>query len=505
MNRRQKAKTGENDVALVPDGAAINGVTVLNSLWSATWARPAFPFLAGDLLCDILIIGAGLTGVNLAYLLKKAGANVVVIDGGEVGEGITSGTTGKITVQHGLFYDRLTKEAGSEQARQYLAANDAGKERYLSIIEEESIACDLEKAPAYLYSFDDAAAIAAEARACESLGLPVSFLKEMPLPLPVAAAVKMEEQYAFHPLRYLAAIAKGLPIYTGTRAIAIEGRTVKTNRGQIKADQIVLACHYPFINTPGYYFMRMYQSRSYLLAFANGPQIGGMYIDAREDGLSFRNWRNLLVMAGEDHHSGDNQKGGRYAALRREMAALYPQAQEVYHWSNQDCVPLDRRPYIGPFSPKLPGVFIATGYNKWGITNSMAAALILSDLLAGRPNPWADVFSPQRHPEIWPLLRHGFTSAGGFSRSYLYMPPYEARLLPPGHGGVVSYRGKKFGVYRDEEGNFFPVSARCPHLGCQLEWNPDEKSWDCPCHGSRFDHLGRLLNHPAQTDLRHEP
>ncbi len=476
----------------------------MRSLWSATWSPPKLPFLAGDVDCDILIIGAGLTGVNCGYILQETGAKVLIIDAGEIGGGITQGTTGKISLQHGFFYDQLQKKVGEEQASQYLEANRAGQNKYLSIIEKENISCDLEENPSYLYSLDDAEIIEAEMQASEKLRLPVSFLSETPLPLQIAAAVKMENQFTFHPLRYLGALAEKLTIFTHTRALSIEGHTVKTNRGAIRAEQIILACHYPFITAPGYYFLRMYQSRAYVLTFANIPNLRGMYIDSNETGLSFRNWKDLVLLAGEDHRTGSNHQGGRYNKLRREMAALYPQGKEVYAWSNQDNVPIDRIPYIGAFSAKTPHVFVATGFNKWGVTNSMGAGLILSDLLQGRPNPWAEVFSPQRHPAFFPLLEHGLASAGGLLKEYLYLPVQQTKILAPGRGGIVEYKGEKYGVYRDDAGNLYPVKAKCPHLGCQLEWNPDEKSWDCPCHGSRFDYRGKLLNNPAQTGLKQD-
>lgn len=475
---------------------------ILHSLWGATSALPSFPFLAGDVRCDILIIGAGLTGINCGYILQEAGADVLLIDKGEIGSGITMGTTGKISLQHGSRYDRLLKKNGPELASQYLEANRAGQNKYLEIIAKENVSCDLEENPSYLYSLDDPSTIEDEVKTCEELHLPITFLTETPLPIEIAAAAKMEGQYAFHPLRYLAALAAKLKIFTHTRAIAIDGHEVKTDHGTIHANQIILACHYPFINAPGYYFMRMYQSRAYILTYANVPNLRGMYIDEKTDGFSFRNWKDLLLFAGEDHRTGKNQEGGRYEKLRKTMADLYPQGKEVYAWSNQDCVPLDDIPYVGPFSLKMPNVYIATGFNKWGITNSMGAALLLCDLIQGRPNPWSEVFSPQRQPTLLPLFNLGFTSAGSLLRQKLYIPRFPAAVLAPGRGGIVEYKGEKYGIYRDESGKLFPVKAKCSHLGCQLEWNPDEKSWDCPCHGSRFDYHGQVLNQPAQVGLK---
>ena len=478
----------------------------MESIWSKTAEIREHPALSGDLTADVAVIGGGLCGILTAYRLKEHGVKAVVLEADRIGSGQTRGTTAKITSQHGILYEKLIREFGTEAARQYADANGWAISEFFQISEKNSISCELERMPACVYSLsaEDLPLLSNEAEAARSLGIDAQLITKTELPFPVAGSVQFSGQAQFHPLRFLGALADELTVYEHTAVRHAEGHLLHTDRGDVSAEQVVFATHFPFVNLPGYYFARMHQSRSYLLALEHAPKLDGMYLGIGEEGFTFRSSGKYLLMGGGDHRTGENREGGKYDLLRRKAAEWFPGSTEAAHWSAQDCMPLDGVPYIGPFSPSAPGWFVATGFGKWGMTTSMVASRILADQILGKKNPWEEVFSPQRFTpaaSVKALFTEGGQAIKGLSKELFAPPRAELDALPKGHGGIVECEGKKVGVYKDEVGEIFLVSTRCPHLGCQLEWNPDEKSWDCPCHGSRFDYRGHLIDNPAQCNL----
>ena len=295
-------------------------------------------------------------------------------------------------------------------------------------------------------------------------GLPADFVDRLNLPFPVAGAIRLRGQAQFHPLQFAASIAQGLHIYEQTAALAWDGQTVETRGGRIRAERIVVATHFPIFNRHGAYFLKLYQHRSYVLALRGAQDVQGMYVDAQETGLSFRNSGDLLLLGGGAHRTG--KRGGGYDALRADAKALYPNARVACQWATQDCMSLDDLPYIGQYAPSTPRLYVATGFCKWGMTLSMAAAQILRDLLLGKGSPYAPLFSPSRSMLRPQLLVNGLEAT--------------MHLLTP-------------------------TRPRCPHMGCALKWNPQERTWDCPCHGSRFSGEGGLITGPATGRLRKTP
>lgn len=478
----------------------------MTSIWNTTEQISARPALDDSIETEAAVIGGGMAGVLTAYFLQQAGLRTVVLEAGRMGSGQTGRTTAKITSQHGPVYRTLIRSFGMERAGQYAHSQQQAIEAYEQLIQAEKIDCDFERLPAYLYTTDPAGADALrqEAQAAARLGIDAAFTEHTVLPMPVKGAVRFENQAQFHPMRFLRAVASSLTIYENTRVQEVKGGLLRTNGGSVRAKYVVFACHYPFLNLPGYYFMRMHQSRSYVLALEGAQKLDGVYLGVDRDGLSLRNSGDQMLLGGGGHRTGENSAGGKYETLRRQARALWPQSRETACWSAQDCMTMDGLPYIGPYAQSQPRWYVATGFAKWGMTNAMSAALVLRDQITGRKNPDAAVFSPQRFTpgaSAKTFLEDGMHAVRDLSRR-LFAPP-KAMLdeLPAGHGGVVEYDGEKVGVYKDEDGELFFVSVKCPHLGCQLEWNPDEKSWDCPCHGSRFDYTGRLLDNPAQTSL----
>ena len=429
------------------------------SLWSESVKLPEFPRLEKDIKTDVLIIGGGMAGILCAYMLEKAGVPYVLVEADVICSGTTKNTTAKLTYQHGLIYDKLLSSSGIERARMYLNANQAALDKYAELC--RSISCDFKRESAYVYSLDNPQKIEAEQKALQKLGYSAELFGELPLPFAVSGALCFREQAQFHPLKFIAEIAQNLNIYEHTRVRELAGKVALTGSAKISADNIIVATHFPFLNKHGSYFLKLYQHRSYVLALENAPEPGGMYIDEAEKGLSFRSHENLLLLGGGSHRTG--KSGGSWQELEEKARHFYPTAKVKHRWAAQDCMSLDSVPYIGRYSKNTPGLYVAAGFNKWGMTSAMVSAMLLSDMITGKHNPYAPVFSPSRSILSPQLAVNAFTAT--------------ASLLTP---------SKK----------------RCPHLGCALKWNAAEHSWDCACHGSRFTEGGELIDNPATGNLK---
>ncbi|MDD4773736.1 MAG: FAD-dependent oxidoreductase [Eubacteriales bacterium] len=476
----------------------------MESVWSRDTQIPSRETLHGNISADIAIIGAGMAGVLIAYSLKKIGYNPIILEASRIGSGQTKNTTAKITSQHNLIYHKLIAQFGKEQARQYAEANQRAVTEYRNIISRENIDCRLETRSAFLYSKKNSEPLIEETEAAQSLGIPADFTTTTALPFEVAGAVVFRDQAQFHPLKFLEAISKPIEIYENTRVKTVEENKIITDNGTITASHIVFAAHYPFINVPGYYFLRMHQERSYVIALEKTARLDGMYLGIGSGGLSFRDNGSSLLLGGGGHRTGENSDGGIYNLLRQKAKEYYPDSVETACWSAQDCMTVDGVPYIGRYSSATPGWYVATGFQKWGMTSSMVSAMIISDLITRGKSEYEEVFSPNRFKpsaSLNVLFEEGKQAVKGQVKMYFYVPKEHISHIENGHGGIIDYNEKKIGVYKDDTGHPHFIEVKCPHLGCQLEWNPDEKSWDCPCHGSRFDYKGNLLDNPAQSPL----
>lgn len=472
------------------------------SIWMETVQLPRRDSLKGELAVEAAVIGGGLAGMLTAWRLRERGVRAVVLEANRVGSGQSGHTTAKITAQHGLIYHRLLAQLGEEGARRYAWANFGAVEEYRRLAEELEVDCDWVSCPAWLYSTAGRQALEREAKACQRLGLPVQLVEQTGLPFPVAGAVRMEHQAVFHPLKLLAALSQRLEVFEQTPVLGVTGQTLHTPQGRVRAEHIVFACHYPFPRCFGLYFARMYQERSYVLALEGAGKLDGPYFEVAPAGLSLRPWGDFILLGGGGHRTGENSFGGRFAQLEGQAARLWPDSRVAARWSAQDCVTLDGLPYLGRFSPTRPRWYVATGFAKWGMTTAMAAADLLSAQICGEEHPLEKVCSPRRFS--WTaaagLARQSGKSLQGLARSAFYRPARTLEQLRPGQGGIVSHRGKKRAAYREEDGTVHMISPYCPHLGCQLDWNPDTLTWDCPCHGSRFDVDGHLIDDPAKRD-----
>lgn len=476
----------------------------MDSLWTQSPLLPSFPRLEGHRETEIAIIGGGLAGILTADALHQAGADVILLEADRIGSGQTAGTTAKLTAQHGLKYQHLSKTLGVETAGRYAAAHLTAVTHLRSLVQQRGIDCDFQGCTSYLYESTASDSLQQEYEICRKLGMDVFLTTDTELPFP-AKALGLRHQAHFHPLKLLSALAEPLSIFEHSRVLEVADHTLRTESGTVTAKKIIFTCHYPFVNMPGYYFLRQHQERSYVLALENASPFQNYYLGVDGDALSFRPYGNLLLLGGSGHRTGENSPGGNYVHLIQTAKQFWPKSVPTVCWSAQDCIPMDGIPYIGQYGKSRPDWLVATGFQKWGMTSSVLASMILSALAQNRsPIPEAEIFSPLRfHPaaSAKQLTDDTVHAVRHLSRRLLVPSRIPAAELPSEHGGIVTLDGKKVGAYRDETGNLHAVSVKCPHLGCQLEWNPSEKSWDCPCHGSRFDIDGRLLGGPATSSL----
>ncbi len=476
----------------------------MTSLWHRSCTMRERPALTRNLFCDVCVIGAGLTGVLTAYYLSRAGLDVVVLEADRIGSGTSGSTTGKITAQHSFLYDRITRSQGSAVARAYAALQTKAIDAYESLVREHGIDCGFVRKKSYLFTDADNDELYAEYAAATGAGIDAYLTRDTGLPFDAQALV-FPGQAQFHPLTFLSAMSEQVDIYEHSRVLTVKDTCASTAHGSVSAHNIIFACGCPFVNFPGLFFMRQHQSRSYLLALEGAPIPDGMYYSAADGGTSIRSYGGLLLFGGGAHRTGTEGTVWHYPALEAHAKRLLgTQIRVTCRWSAQDGITADGLPYIGEFSPSRPGWYLATGFGKWGMTQAMAAAQILCRKITDKATPVDSLFSPTRFSlsAAKAAVRETAISLRQLTKEALTAADVsDLARIGRGEGGVVLLHGNRTGVYRDEHGSLFAVDTRCPHLGCALEWNADEKSWDCPCHGSRFDVRGRLLHGPAQTRL----
>ncbi|MDD7601799.1 MAG: FAD-dependent oxidoreductase [Firmicutes bacterium] len=443
------------------------------SLWKDTAHMEPCPRIAGVAGCDILIIGGGMAGVLLAEKLQKKGVRCIVADAFRIGQGVTGGTTAKITSQQGFLYQKLIRLQGKEQARRYLdAAEDAIRE-YETLASR--IPCDFRRRSNVVYTLDDREKAEREMRALEQLGYPARFREKTELPFGVSGAVEFPDQASFHPLKMLFGVAgvlaeKNVSFYENTRIVHLKrwndgGWEAVSQDGTILADQVVIASHFPFYNRQGFYYLKMHQSRTFLIAGrSHGMKLPeSMYVDEEERGLTFREAEGLLLLGGYSERTG---KAGSHhdcwKLLEQQAQEFYPGWKTVYQWAAQDCMTADGLPYVGPYGRKYNGLWVASGFHKWGMTGSMMAAAILAEEITGGEHPCSSMLRGGRHVPLLPVAANAGSAVQNLLR---------------------------------------PAAPRCRHMGCALRWNLLERTWDCPCHGSRYDEKGRCLEGPSKNDL----
>jgi glycine/D-amino acid oxidase-like deaminating enzyme/nitrite reductase/ring-hydroxylating ferredoxin subunit len=491
------------------------------SFWLDTTSQPNYPTLNEDLKVDVAIIGGGFVGISTAYLLSQLGVKTAVFEANRILQGTTGHTTAKVTSQHGLIYSKISSQMNVELAKQYADANEAASKMIERIASENGIACDYTRESAYVYTLQDenVERIAEEVKTANSLGIKANYIEKIPLDFPIKAAVRFDDQAKFHPRKFLLPLAEivtrnNCRIYEQSKIVKLEESneiTLITDQGKrIKAERVVIASHYPCLNKPGFYFARIYTDRSYVIAIkAKEKYPGGMYITAEDPSRSLRSQRSdtgeLIFVGGEHHKTGQGKDTKLYYEALIEFAKEKFTVEDIpYRWSAQDCMTLDNIPYVGQFTKKSPKIYVATGFGKWGMTNSMASAMLLSDLIIKGNSPFQEVYSPARKTtlaSIGTLVSQNANVAKELIESKGSIPTNNIEIKP-GEGKVILSDGQKTGAFRDDQGILHIVDTTCTHMGCELQWNSAERSWDCPCHGSRFNYEGDIIEGPAVKPLK---
>jgi glycine/D-amino acid oxidase-like deaminating enzyme/nitrite reductase/ring-hydroxylating ferredoxin subunit len=490
--------------------------------WRDFLEFPSFPKLDRDIEADVAIVGGGISGIITAYLLVQEGLQVALLDASTILNGTTGHTTAKITAQHDLIYDEFINHLGEEKAKLYYEANNEALLFIKNMVQEHNIECDFTEEDAYIYGNTDSSVskINQEYEAYKKLGIASQYVESIPLPLQVKAAIVMKQQAQFHPLKFLLHLLQAFVknegmIYENTTAVTIEKgdrpKVITRDGYSVTCKNVVSCSHFPFYDMPNLYFTRMYAERSYVLGIkAEKDYPGGMYLSADSPTRSLRyttfNGEKLILVGGESHKTGQGIPTiQHYEALEAFGEEVFGIKEIPYRWSAQDLITLDKIPYIGRISDNQSNIFVATGYRKWGMTNGTAAALLLRDLIIGKENPYTELYSPSRFhadPSIKNFIKTNADVAKhliGGKIGIIYRTPEDVDI---DEGAVVNVNGARACAYRDEKGCLHLVDSNCTHMGCELEWNNGERTWDCPCHGSRFSVDGDVIEGPAEKPLK---
>ncbi|MFD1040032.1 FAD-dependent oxidoreductase [Virgibacillus byunsanensis] len=489
--------------------------------WRDSVTFPEFPKLEESINADIGIVGGGITGITTAYLLAKQDVKVALLDAGVILNGTTGHTTAKITAQHGLIYDELIEHFGTNKANMYYQACMEAKQFIEQTIEDLTIDCDYGKEDAYIFTNSDeyTSKLEMEKKAYDKLEIPSELTDHMPIDIPMKSALVMKDQAQFHPLKYLKALVEeckklGVQFYENTTAVDVEYNkhpTIVTREGnRVTCRYLITASHFPFNDGEGLYFTRMYPDRAYVIAIKSKKDFpGGMYINAESPTRSIRttsiNGEDLWLIGGENHKAGQGKSTmEHYKALQDYATRKFGISDYAYRWSTQDLTTLDKVPYIGRINDDQDAVLIATGFRKWGMTNGTIAAKILSDIIVGSDNPYEELYSPSRFqadPAIKNFTRINADVTKHLIKGKLEYTNHSVKELSQDEATVTRIRGKRAGVYKDKEDKLHALDTTCTHLGCEVEWNSGDRTWDCPCHGSRFSYTGDIVEGPAKKPL----
>jgi len=488
-----------------------------HSYWNATaGAGPSFPTLQGDIEVDVAIVGGGIVGVTAARLLKDRGLRVALVEARRVGRQVTGKSTAKMSSQHGILYQVLVRKFGEDKARLYAEAQEAGIREIQRLAAQYGIDADIEPRPAYVYTNDESHVeeIEKEVEVARRLGLPASLTRDTGLPFEVLQAMRWDDQAQFHPTKYVAGLAATVPgdgshVFENSRAVDYEPTRVVTAGGTVAARHVVMATHLP-LGQIGMYYALAYPMAEPVIAAPIRRVPPGMYKNAEQPGHSIRTHKGpdgqvWGIVAGNHYKPGHVDDEQRYIAdIERWLAEHFEAGPVQYRWVNEDYSAMDSAPFIGWSSHGGDGYLVATGFAAWGISNGTAAAMIIADLATGNENRWTEMFDAARIKPVagaGEFIKENAEVAAHLVSGYLSRKPKDFDELAPGDAAILKIDGDNVAAYRDEAGQVHAVSAVCTHMGCIVGWNRTDRTWDCPCHGSRFALDGEVIHGPATQPL----
>lgn len=475
---------------------------------------------------DVLIVGAGLTGLNTAFLLMNKGLKVAVVDSSKVGYGVSGFSSAKITLQHGLIYDYLIRNYGLNYATNYYKANHDGINFYKSLIRNLNIPCDFQEDKSIIYSKykDKIYEFKSEAEAYDRIGLKYNIIDEYDLEFPIKCGLEIEHQYKFNPLKYLYYLAEyigknGIDIFENTKVINIsvfnKPYKIYTDKGEAIADNVIIATHFPFKKILGMFYLKQYQEKSYIIACKTAVnKINGMFLGIDKDAISIRFQKsgkdNILLIGGQNHKVGDSRRYiNAYRYLEDYLIKYFSKYEILSKWSTQDCMSNDRIPFIGSINKFNSNIYVATGYSKWGMTSSAAAAIILSNTIlnSNKIEYYDSIFTPYRHlnlnaTTITNVAKSSYNTFSGYAKRFL-INSMDIKNLKNESATIVSHNTNNIGVYLDNLDKYHCIKPYCTHLGCSLSFNDEDKTWECKCHGSRYNIYGEVIEGPANKNLKY--
>lgn len=498
------------------------------SYWIDSTPTTNYSSLNEDISVDVAVIGGGITGITTALLLKRDGVKVALLEASKILNSCTGHTTAKVTSQHHLIYDKLINTMGFKKAKQYADANENAINFIENIMKEYGIDCDFVRAPSYMYTQEDkyVEALKKEFTAAEKLGIKSKLVNSLPIELPIKIALCFENQAQFHPRKYLLPLAEKIPgngcyLFENTPIIDVKDEDpvlLITDSGKhITAQKIVIASHFPCFDGLGFYFAKLKAKRSYAIAAKIKESFpNAMFINVENPGRSLRSQKSandeLVIIGGEGHKTAHGEiTTSHFDNLKKWGKELFQVEDILYKWSTQDYVTLDNVPYIGPLTSSTESIYVATGFGEWGMTTGTAAGIILKDIIISGSSPYMEVFNPSRTlsgDAYKSLLALNFDVAKELILGKFKAPDKHVDIdsyidIAKGTAKIIEIDHSQYGAYRDEEGILHIVDITCTHMGCKLKWNSAEKSWDCPCHGSRFSYEGEILEGPALYPLNH--
>lgn len=475
-------------------------------LWTKDIKEKENPSLDKDIECDILIIGGGIAGLSTAFKLKDEKYNIVLIDKGMVGFGVTSRTTGKLTYMQGDIYTKIEDIYNFDMAKKYLESQRYAIKLFRNIIDEYKIDCDFEEVHSYV--FENNSNLDKLKDFLERANVPYYNEKKLPIEFPCDDAFYTIHTGVFHPLKYLMSLKRiilerGIKIYENTRAIDLDIEdnkyVVKTTGGKIKSIKVIVCSHYPFFVIPGFMPFKMHQERSYVVVTkSDNKKFSAINID--KDVLSIRYHNDYLLLGGYSHHLSEKLDYKEEEDKLKDFYKSNFKGKILYSWQVHDNMTNDYMPLIGKLNRSNPNLLIATGFNKWGMTNGILAGDILGDIVLGKSHEYETLFNPSRGTNLNKFL-NGTLNNFKIGKTYMGMKFVKPKMK---EAFITRINGTKCGVYIDEKREKHIVRNICPHLKCNLVFNGADKTWDCPCHGSRFDIDGNLLEGPSVFPIKYE-